>query len=155
MIEISWNINRWEETEISNPITLTPSERNPVAWIELWWTKISPLPSSGVKKPNPFFASNHFTVPFILSEASLKKRVANADGRVVREAVMAVLAVDFARRLNMFILRVWYWGLTYLVLRRNRLWDDMNDLLRSFILLGGCRRSGHRRSCEFRILPLY
>ena len=45
-------------------------------------------------------------MPLILSEASLKKRVANADGRAVRVAVMAVLVVDFARRLNMFVLRV-------------------------------------------------
>ena len=55
-------------------------------------------------KPNPFLASNHFTVPLTLSNESLKKRVANADGRVVRvDAVMAVRAVDFAMRLNMII----------------------------------------------------
>lgn len=59
------------------------------------------VPSSGIKKPNPFLASNHFTVPVTL-DASLKKRVANADGRVVRvDAVMAVRMVDFAMRLNM------------------------------------------------------
>ena len=39
------------------------SERKPLALISDWWTKISSLPSSGVMKPKPFWALNHFTVP--------------------------------------------------------------------------------------------
>jgi hypothetical protein len=36
-------------------------ERKPVAWMAVWCTKMSSLPSSGVMKPNPLTVLNHFT----------------------------------------------------------------------------------------------
>mmetsp|Transcript_24610 Transcript_24610/g.59342 ORF Transcript_24610/g.59342 Transcript_24610/m.59342 type:complete len:136 (-) Transcript_24610:34-441(-) len=44
----------------------SPSDLKPDACIALWCTNTSGEPSSGTKNPNPFLASNHFTVPFVL-----------------------------------------------------------------------------------------
>src|SRR6266850_6928369 len=48
---------------ISNS-TLSPSasERNPSAWMAVWWTNTSSPPSCEMK-PNPLLSLNHFTVP--------------------------------------------------------------------------------------------
>mmetsp|Transcript_16312 Transcript_16312/g.23899 ORF Transcript_16312/g.23899 Transcript_16312/m.23899 type:complete len:234 (-) Transcript_16312:20-721(-) len=94
-------------------VTCSPSsrDRNPSFKIADWWTKISFSPESlGAMNPNPFFSSNHFTVPatsmLIINAvlvprgtklswgATLKDRtpcLATADTRKVTNANMAYL----------------------------------------------------------------
>jgi hypothetical protein len=44
-------------------------DRKPSAWMEVWWTKRSSLPSSGVINPKPLPLLNHFTFPLFLPTA--------------------------------------------------------------------------------------
>jgi len=75
--------------------------------MEVWWTKTSSPPSSGTMKPNPFFTSNHFTVPLDGDDPEDRKATRNAYAGFTTAAppptlnafaVVAVVAVDFVKR---------------------------------------------------------
>src|SRR5256885_3958957 len=54
---------------------------NPLAWMDEKCTKRSLLPSSGVMKPKPLASLNHFTVPVLMSDASISIGKKGAIGR--------------------------------------------------------------------------
>ena len=58
-----WILRPQSSCQISE---LTANDRNPSAWMAVWWTKTSSVPSSGTMNPKPFLTSNHLTVPDVM-----------------------------------------------------------------------------------------